>query len=176
MNKIAKRILVTPIGIIGGLLGALGGADNSSKAFRRWGIPSLLVIVAFLKLHSFWTLCLFAIVGILSIGYGIPSADDPKPSFFGALYFRLFKGNHLWADIFTRGTLGFLIGLISVIIPILKGNWLLYVGTTVGITLVNALVSWRSLGMYTFLNRKLLVSESLTWGSIVSLLYILIMY
>lgn len=176
MNKVVKGILVTPIGIIGGILGALGGADNSSKAYRRWGIPILLVIVAFLKLHSFWTIGLFAIVGILSMGYGIPSADDPKPSFLGKLFFTLTKGNLYFTNIFTRGTLGALISLVSIVVPLLKGNWLVYVGTSIGIILINALVSWKDLGMFKLFKKDLLWSEAITWGSITSLLSILIFY
>lgn len=176
MKNNKKLIGISIIGIIGGILGALGGAENSSKAYRRWGIPTLLVILSLIVLKSLWVIMLFVMVGVLSMGYGVPCPDDPKPSFLGKLFFTLTKGNLYFTNIFTRGTLGALISLVSIVVPLLKGNWLVYVGTSIGIILINALVSWKDLGMFKLFKKDLLWSEAITWGSIISLLSILIFY
>lgn len=176
MKNNKKLIGISIIGIIGGILGALGGAENSSKAYRRWGIPTLLVILSLIVLKSLWVIMLFVMVGVLSMGYGVPCPDDPKPFFLGKLFFTLTKGNLYLTNIFTRGTLGALISLVSIVVPLLKGNWLVYVGTSIGIILINALVSWKDLGMFKLFKKDLLWSEAITWGSIISLLSILILY
>jgi hypothetical protein len=71
--------------------------------------------------------------GWLSLGYG-------ESSFLRKLY----KGNNY----LTRGTIGFLISLSFIIIPILKSNWFFYFLGSLGIILIYALNSWRGYGTF----------------------------
>lgn len=158
------------IPILGGLLGAIGGSGN--KPARRIGIPFITAGYAYSNLHNLWVVTIFSMIGALSIGYGIPDENfltDPTKdsgSTLGRFFYNLFKKNHLLADIFTRGTIGFLIALSLLSIPIIKGNWIVYGVCSVGIILTNALLSWRNLGVYKLFNKELSWVETLTWGLI----------
>jgi len=89
--------------------------------------------------------------GALSIGYGIPSFNGPngtmddEGSAIGAFFYKLFK-SELWANVFSRGTIGLLISLSMLSVPILKGTWLSFlIGSTIIIGIWSA-VSWRGFG------------------------------
>jgi hypothetical protein len=165
-NKIAGFF----IPIFGGILGAIGGSGN--KGARRVGIPVTIAGYAYSNTHNLWVITIFSMIGALSLGYGIPDDNyliDPtkdKGSSLGRFFYKLFKGNHVLADIFTRGTIGGLIALSLISIPIIKGNWIIYGGCSLGIVLTNALLSWRNLGVYKLLNKELSWIETLTWGLI----------
>ena len=115
-------------------------------------------------------------IGALSCGYGIPSyenigSDEPpiqtdKGSILGRFYYKLFKGNHKLADIATRGTIGKLIALSLISIPIINHNWLVYGICGEAIVLTNALISWRNFGTYKLGGKELSVVETITWGLI----------
>jgi hypothetical protein len=65
-----KTALLFIIPAFAALLGALGGSRNSSKLFRRLGIP-VLVAIAALCLEKYWYLAsAAALIGVLSMGYG----------------------------------------------------------------------------------------------------------
>jgi hypothetical protein len=93
----------------------------------------------------------------------------------GRFYYKLFKGNHLLADLATRGTIGKLIALSLVSIPIIKGNWITYLLGSLGIVLINSLISWRNLKSFTLFSKTLSVSETLTW-TLITLFSVLIIY
>jgi hypothetical protein len=73
------------------------------------------------------------ISGWLSLGYG-------ENSFLR----KFWKQNNYY----TRGTIGILISLSLLILPILKNNWLYYIIGSVGIILVWALISWQGFGYF----------------------------
>lgn len=164
--KIIKSIF---IGFIGGILGALGGADNSSKLWRRLGIPILITIIALIILKHWLVLSIMSLYAILTIGYGIPDNWDggDKGSPLGRFFFwTIFNGNynlyaHLLADIFTRGTIAILSCLTFLSIPLLKSNWITYIiGSIIVVTIYSSL-SWRALGSIT------MFGKSLTWSEII---------
>ncbi len=174
-NKIKKTIgfiFNLGLGLIGGLLGAYGGADNTSKLWRRFGIPILLIIIAFIKIRTWQCVFLGAVFFPLTLGYGIPDDFDggDKGSLIGRFWFwRVFNGNynpkaHSYADIATRGTVGLLICLSLIVIPILKGNWSLYLWNCLFIIAVYCGLSWRNLGGFKFLGKNLSFAEMITYS------------
>ena len=160
--------------LVGGWLGAFGGADGTSKAWRRILIPGLLTSYAFSNTSSVFVITIMSMSFVLSIGYGIPSETN-SGSTLGRFYYKLFKGNHLLADLATRGTIGKLIALSLVSIPIIKGNWITYLLGSLGIVLINSLISWRNLKSFTLFSKTLSVSETLTW-TLITLFSVLIIY
>jgi len=157
-----KKLSSLFIPFFGGIFGALGGADNSSKKFRRILIPLALFGYAFIQLENIYTITILSLIGVLSMGYGIPDNTD-EGSFLGRLWYKLFKQNHFLSDIFTRGTIGLLESLCLISIPIIKHNWIIYLFCSLGIILVNSLISWRNWGQYELFNKKLNWSETITY-------------
>ena len=153
------------IGFVGGILGALGGAQNSNNLFRGLGIPLLITLIAFVTMRHWMVLSIMSLMAILSIGYGQPcpySGDDGAP--LGRFYYWLFRGNAFWSNVLTRGTIAFLSCLTFLSIPLLKGNWIMYgIGSIITIA-VFALLSWRTLGGITLFNRYLTLSEIIPYS------------
>jgi hypothetical protein len=166
MKKLLNKLSTLLLPIAGGLLGALGGAEDSNKAFRRILIPLSLSGFAYVNLENFFVFTIMIMAAPISMGYGIPSSPNQTESKIGTFYYNLFHQNHLLADIFTRGTIGLLIAISLISIPIIKHNWLIYLWCSLAIVMVNAFLSWRNFGQYTLFNRKLNWSETLTWGLI----------
>jgi len=150
------------LAIICGVLGAWGGTDGTSKMWRRILIPVLITCFAYFHTESILVITIMAMIGALSIGYGIPDPTDTG-STLGKFFYNLFNGNHFLADIFTRGTIGLIIGISLISIPIIKKNWSIYGWCCLGIILTNALISWRNLGGYYLFGKFLIWSETLTW-------------
>jgi hypothetical protein len=175
LNKIAGFF----IPIFGGVLGAIGGSGN--KGARRVGIPVILAGYAYSRVENIYVVTICSMIGALSCGYGIPDENyltDPtkdKGSALGRFYYKLFKGNHVLADIFTRGTVGVLIALSLISIPILKDNWIIYGVCSLGIILTNALLSWRNLGTFKLFGKELSWVEFATWG-LITLFAVIIIY
>jgi len=151
--------------VLGAVLGALGGAENSNKSFRRVLIPLILTGFAYLNTQSILVLTIMSMCGALSIGYGIPDSTD-EGSALGRFWFNLFKKNEILANIFTRGTIGLLIGLSLISVSIINQSWLFYGIGCIGIILTNSLISWQNWGQYTLFNRKLNWSDTVNWGVI----------
>ena len=143
--KIAGSSLVFVIGF----LGAFAGSSGTSKSWRRIGIPVIFTVSALISLKSFWVILLMSIAGWLCCGYGIPDLYD-EGSAIGRFYYKLFNQNHFYSDVCTRGTIGFLISISFIIVPLLKHNWLVYILGSLGIILTYALISWRDFGTFTF--------------------------
>jgi hypothetical protein len=150
------------------ILGALGGSENSSKGIRRFGITGILTILALVSLHNFLVLSIMLGAFVFAIGYGIPSGDD-KGSGLGRFYFNIFK-TELLANIFTRGTVGLLLNITWLSIPILKGNWISYFISSILIISTYSFVSWRGIGIYTIKIKdkiySLLYSDLIVYGVI----------
>jgi len=169
-------ILGLLLGIIGGLLGAWGGAEKTSTAWRGIGIPLFITAIALVVLQHWFVLSLLFAMAVYSIGYGVPEyrdvpyKDDGSP--LGRFYYKLFKGNHLLTDIFTRGTIGILVSLCLISLPILIGGffiWSAYIISSVIIVAVYSTLSWRSLGGFMFLKKYLTFSEFVTYYAFTSL-------
>ena len=175
-KNLLNKLGVILLPIMGGLLGALGGAERSNKALRRIMIPLALSGYAYSNLENVFVFAIMSMILPLSMGYGIPAFEEwggellpvqtDEGSKLGAFFYKLFKQNEVLANIFTRGTIGLLISLSLIVIPVTKHNWLIYTLCMVGIILTQSLLSWRNLGQYTLFNRKLNWSETLTYGLI----------
>lgn len=172
IKKIFNKVGIYIIPTLSGWLGAFGGADKTSKAWRRFAIPGLITSFAYGNTESILTITIMSMSFPLSKGYGIPNGNDEGSS-LGRFYYKLFKGNHLLADIFTRGTIGLLIGISLLSIPIIKSNWVIYGIGVLIITLINAFISWQNFGTYNLFKKELSWVETINWG-LISLISILI--
>lgn len=151
--------------LIAGFLGALGGAESSSKLFRRIGLPLFLAGIAWQELHSWYIFSIFLMFPIFSIGYGLPSGDD-KGSPLGRFFYILTNGNELYANILTRGLVGALIGITLSPIAVLKHNYILYIIGYWLIKSVFAFLSWRSLGVFDFQGKRLIYAEFIPYATV----------
>ena len=170
IKLILTNIYASILPLLGGLLGAIGGAGN--KGARRILIPLLIMGLAYLETDSILVLTIASMIGFLSMGYGIPCGDD-EGSKLGAFFYNLFHQNELWANIMTRGVIGALIALSLISIPIIKKNWLVYFIGLVSIILVQSFLSWRNFGSYHLFGKELSWVETITWG-LITLLAVLI--
>jgi hypothetical protein len=145
--NLIKFCIAGAIGDVCGLLGALGGAENSNKLYRRLGIPLVLTILITLTLClkfgiiGLFGLCTMLLFPILTIGYGIPSWNGPNNSMddegspLGRFWYKLVKGSITGPDtkaekkatILTRTTIGILFALVPLVIAILSHAWLFYI-------------------------------------------------
>lgn len=155
----SKSFNIGGLACIIGLLGSLGG--QGIKGLRRFGIPCLVTIYAYFLLQNWWVLSILSMIGVFSIGYGIPelngiiTINNPKTfsdegSALGRMYYNLFKGNTILANIFTRGTIGKLMCLSLLSIPFIKGTWVGYSLGSIGIIISWALISWQGFGVVKF--------------------------
>lgn len=167
MNKIKnmlKRINVIKIAILVALLGAYGG--QGQKKYRRIYIPLILMLLALLYLRHWGVIFIMSMAGAFSMGYGIPSPDDDDPSSIGKFWYDLFNHNELWANVFTRGTIAWMVNLSLISIPILKGNWITYWIGCLFIKLAYTTCSWRDLGVIHIENKHLLKVDLIVYGII----------
>ena len=104
MNLILIGLGSLVIGAICGLLGAYAGADGTSKAWRRYGIPLVLTAVGALFLH-WWALLFMFLPVVLSRGYGIPDPTD-EGSTLGKFFYKIVKGNSFLANLYVRSVIG----------------------------------------------------------------------
>ena len=176
-----KKSIVGLITLICGLLGALGGQIN--KKLRRIAIASILTVLALIYVRNWWVLTIMSMAGVFSIGYGIPSSTD-EGSALGQFWYNIFKNTFNWnqkkieffANIFTRGCIGFLIGLSLISIPIIKGNWFVYLLGWGLIKTTYALISWRDLGVILIKKIHLLWVDIIIYGIVGLISSILIIY
>ena len=184
MKKIKKLLSLLFSASIGGLLGSLGGTDGVSKSVRRFGIPIIITLFALCTLHNRWCISIMFMSFALAMGYGIPDIRDAG-STLGQFWARIFPYHvllktpkdrklRLLADIFTRATIGVLICISMLVVPILRGNWGIFSLCSIGIIGVYALVSWRGLGTFKFNNKRLLWSEFWTYSCLVIMAQIMI--
>ena len=146
-------------------LGAFAGAEGTNKNWRRFLIPFGLSGLAYSHLKDWRCILIMAMMGAFSMGYGIPDATDDG-SALGKFWYKLFKGNKLWTNILTRGTIGFIVGLSLIWIPIIKGNWITYLLGWQAIKIAYAFISWRDMGGYWFKGKYLLWVDSIVYGTI----------
>ncbi len=180
-----KKVKMTGIAAIGGLLGAWAGAEGTKKLWRRLGIPLFLTILALLYLKDWRCIGVMLMMIPLSIGYGIPWGTPEygdEGSFLGRLWFKIMKKDIVIAskdtinriNIYVRVTVGYIIAKSLIWIPIIKGNWMTYILCGLGIILVNGSISWRDLGTFKFRGKDLLWSEFWTYSLICLLASVMI--
>lgn len=167
-----NKIIMIVVSAICGLIGSSSGAGQIPKGGRRVGIPAILTIIAIIALKDYRCLLLMSLYGWYSMGYGVPSAND-EGSALGKFWFKLVKGNKLWTDMLTRGSIALLKCLTLLAVVTLKHNYLTYAVACLGIISINSQLSWRDLGMFTFKGKRLLWSEFWTYFGD-SLFYLLV--
>ena len=160
-----KLLIVLISSISCGLLGSYAGADKTWKGWRRYIMPLLLTLLAFIMLQNWWCLLLLFAIIPLSRGYGIPSPND-NGSTLGRFFWKLFNKNEFLANIATRGVLSGLEWAVFIVVAIFKGTFMLYTILGIGF-LINALI-WavfiKNEGMFTFLKKQLLWEEFYIWS------------
>ena len=173
MKNLMKNInlfLVTGLSLLGGFLGSWGGADNTSKAWRRYGLTALYTIYGLIMLKSWWALTILTVFFPLIIGYGIPDNTD-SGSLIGRFWYNfIFKNlsqdkRHLCADICTRGSIALMILASVVSGPMISNTWAYYIAYGIALVSVFSLVSWRNLGTIIFMKKELGISEIITWSA-----------
>jgi len=97
-------------------------------------------------------------------------------SALGRYFYILFKGNHYLADFCARGTIGILISLSLISIPVIRYNWVIYGLCSLGIILTNSFISWRNLGEFKLLGKEISLAETIVWGLIVLFSCIIVYY
>lgn len=178
IKDILKKIRIIKITILTALLGAYGG--QGKKEYRRIWIPAVLTALAILHLRHWLPIFVMSMAGAFSMGYGIPCPSDPDPSSLGKFWYNFFSLVHwnkrkLLANIFTRGTIGFIVALSLICIPIIKLNWIIYlVGSSI-IIFMYSLISWRDLGVIKTKTGHLLIVDLIVYG-VIGLIASIIIY
>lgn len=149
-EKLLESIKFSGIAFFISFFGAIGGSENSTKDWRRIGIPVTFFLCGLWSTKfNPWVVIILIQHFILRLGHGIPDSTDDG-SLIGRFFYKLFNSNETLANILTRGFISTLMCVTFIIIPILKGNWFEYFYCSVGIILIFALLAWRNLGTYTF--------------------------
>lgn len=170
MNKILAGIKGTLVTGLSAFLGAWAGAEGTSKNWRRFLIPFALSGLAYGHLKDWRTILIMAMMGAFSMGYGIPDPAD-KGSALGRFWYNLFSfadmtRRKFFTNVFTRGTVGFMVGLSLICIPIIKGNWITYILCCQTIKMAYGLLSWRDMGGIWVKGKYLLMVDIITYGTI----------
>jgi hypothetical protein len=166
-------IIILILSVLCGIASAWTGSGGS-KLWRRIFIPGISAVFGVLALWNLWIIAIMARAGAISMGYGMPSKDDPNPSALGQFWYDVF-GGELWregydplkkASIFTRGTIGVMKAVSIVPIAIVSGHWILFV--LAGSLITGNGILWGAIvpreGSFTLSGRKLLWEEFLIEG------------
>lgn len=166
LGKTFKNIAGLPFVFLFSFFGAYAGSLGTSLLWRRAFLPAITTVYAYITIgqqigwvNVLWTISIMSMWGSLALGYGIPDEDYPEnPNadsgstigrFWTLLFRKVFKDRnkaHRGADYLTRGTVGLIMSISLISIPILIGNWFIYILGSLGIILSQAFVSWRGWG------------------------------
>lgn len=175
MNKFLNSIKCSLTSAVCAFLGAFAGAEGTNKNWRRFLIPFALSGLAYRHLKDWRCILIMTMMGAFSLGYGIPDETD-EGSGIGRFFYRIFHQNVLLANIFTRATIGFIVSLSLIWIPIIKGNWLTYLVCSLIVKSVYGSISWRDLGGYWFKGKYLLLVDIIVYSTIGLIASILIYF
>lgn len=192
-NKVKEKGFIVKLSIIPflcGLMYAIAGSQNTPKQIRRFGIPILLTLYTLLVLKNFWVLLILSQIGVYSIGHGITDDDWPEDplsdqgSSLGSFFVMLFREwfdrekSHKFADYCVRGIKALLICISTLIIAVIRQNWLVYgVGSTI-LVIAIASIAWRGLGNKTVkIGNKIysILYVDIVVGSLIGLYHVLIL-
>jgi len=161
--------------ILSGILGALGGAENSSKLYRRLGIPMVLILNGYLILHTHWTYSLLLLILPLSIGYGTYDSSDPKNSLLIEFFYKktqsIFKASY-----FTKGIIALVTILCLLPIVIIKHNYIPFIIGSIGIILTYLEISIKDNGTFYLFKKQLLKTDFYVYSLLTSCILIIIYY
>jgi hypothetical protein len=180
MYKLLIQILLI---LVGTFFGAYSGANGTSKGWRRFGIPGIIMLYAYFSLHNPYVITTMLMSFILALGYGIPNFDC-KGGRVGQFFYKYFpydKNNindkkRDIVNILTRGTLGLLLMVSIICIPIINKNWGLFTISIIINSSIFALLSWQDMGVITIkkLNKKILISDIVIYGLLMINILVLI--
>ena len=165
--KKKKLGIASIIAVITGLLGAYAGADKTSKAWRRVGIPLLFGILTYIISHSLIiSLSVLSLFIVLSMGYGIPDSSDEGSS-LGRFWYNILDKNEFRATMATQTTIATLemLCLIPIAIHFETGLLAFY-----GLLLLNLLsrviltYAKPMLTIFTFFGKDLLQEEFIRYA------------
>lgn len=173
-------IFLAMVWIVTGVMAAWTGAGGG-KCWRREIMPGITTLIGIIGFFNLWMVTMMARAGILSLGYGIPDPPtQPNPdkgSVIGRFWLKILK-DYKKAGIATRGTVGFMEGLALLSIPIITGDWILWILATL-LIMGNSIVFSQIItnqGELKIWGKKLLWQEILIHGNdsvIITLLVIL---
>ena len=167
-NNKFKKVIIPFCGGVGGIMGAWSGGNKTCKLWRRVGIPILLTLYATLTLGDWRYLTILFMIIPFSLGYGVPKENVDSGSTLGKLLSKYIKAR-LWLNVAIRGTIGVLVCLSLLSFPLIKGSWVMYIITSLGIMMGYTIISWRDLGRFEFRGKMLLWSEFWLYTIIVGL-------
>ncbi len=160
MDIIITILIIAMLALCCGFMGAWTGAGGS-KLWRRFGIPFLYTLAAFLSIANWWVLTILLMFGVLSLGYGIPTPPSDNGSPLGRFWYDLVHGDEKLATALTRTTLGILMLITLLSVPILTSAWGIF-SIFVGVFIFNQIL-WTTLltglGMFSFMGKSLNVEE-----------------
>ena len=180
--KIKKYLLSFLDSLFGGFLGAFAGADNTSKNWRRFCIPGLIVSNAYNYTQNLWVLTIGIMILVLSLGYSVPdetSRGSVLGRFWNKICFKIpvfLTKRYFFCNLFTRGTISIVLMLTLLILPIIKGNWILYKNLSLLFIFVYSTISWRNLGNFIIFYKTLIWSEFIVYSILVGIAMILIYF
>jgi len=166
MIQVLIRIGLTIINsiLIGGL-GTYGGTFGNS--YRKYPIPLIIFLLTYLNTKSWISIGVLSTFVALSQGYGIPSITTEswadEGSTLGRFFYNLFKHNELYSNIATRTTIGLILCLGLIFIPIIQKNWLIYLVCSIAIMTIYGLLSWKNLGTFDLYGHQFLVADALSY-------------
>lgn len=154
--------------IIGAFLGTLAGSHGTPKALRRWGIPGLIAIYG-VVFHSWWCLLSFAMVGPLSMGYGIPDDLDDGSS-MGRFWYKIVGSNTKLLDALVRGTLALLVSISLIYAPIISGYWAVFGITTLVFLVIHLAFSAFIIGepSWEWMEYELLAEDLIVYANMIT--------
>jgi len=163
-----NTVILVLVSLVCGLLGALSGADNSNKLYRRFLIPLILCWIGLYLTKSYYIFGLMLLFIPLSLGYGMPCETDAG-STLGKFWLKTIK-NFTLAETMVRITIGIMIVTILIIIPLINGLWMNYLISSFMLLLIMVLIGGDSYiqneGTFNLLNRRLLVEEAIIYFSL----------
>jgi hypothetical protein len=178
---ILKVLICIVIGIICGLAGSYSGADGTSKAWRRFGIPLFLSILSAFILKSFKGFLNLLMSLSYIQGYGIPDGPPPldQGSLIGRFWYKVFKGNMDEANFWTRATIGLIKSLVVAILSVAITQNIVLRSMISSLIVLNTLL-WgyfvKNEGMFKFLGKDCLWEEFYIYFGDAILIMILVLF
>lgn len=164
---IIKILIALGVGVVCGLLGSYAGANKTSLFWRRYIIPIILIIMAYITLQNIWAILLAFLIYPLSKGYGIPDETDDGSS-LGKFFYNLFNKSEFLANLFTRSSIAAMQWLVFVVIAGFKGCFMLY--SIFGIGFIANTLIWdvfvKNEGTFRLFNRDLGWEEFLRYAGL----------
>jgi len=124
LKKQLDKFCTTGLASIAGMVWRMGGSGNYSRYWRRAGVALLLVLNCFIKTKSWFSLIVFPTsFGPFTLGYGLPSPTDPKPSALGKFWSKFIK-NEFWLRVAVRASCGLAYSMNYLVLGILLSHYI----------------------------------------------------